>query len=40
SGLGLAIVKKRVEQLSGTVSYMSPVRGRGTRFTVRFPVPG
>ncbi len=40
TGLGLAIVKKRVEQLSGTVSYMSPVRGRGTRFTVRFQVPG
>ncbi len=40
TGLGLAIVKKRVEQLSGTVSYMSPVRGRGTRFIVRFPVPG
>jgi len=40
TGLGLAIVKKRVEQLSGTVSYISPVRGRGTRFTVRFPVPG
>jgi signal transduction histidine kinase len=39
TGLGLAIVKKRVEQLSGTVSYISPVRGRGTRFTVRFPVP-
>jgi len=39
TGLGLAIVKKRVEQLSGTVSYISPVRGRGTRFTVRFPIP-
>jgi len=38
TGLGLAIVKKRVDQLSGTVSYISPVRGRGTRFTVRFPV--
>jgi len=39
TGLGLAIVKKRVEQLSGTIAYISPVRGRGTRFTVRFPVP-
>ncbi|MFB3905307.1 MAG: ATP-binding protein [Acidobacteriota bacterium] len=40
TGLGLAIVKKRVDQLSGTVSYVSPVRGRGTRFTVRLPIPG
>jgi signal transduction histidine kinase len=39
TGLGLAIVKKRVEQLSGAVSYISPIRGFGTRFIVRFPVP-
>jgi signal transduction histidine kinase len=37
TGLGLAIVRKRVEQLGGTVSVISPVNDRGTRFTVRLP---
>jgi len=39
TGLGLAIVKKRIEQLEGTVSYLSPVKTTGgTRFTVSVPV--
>jgi two-component system sensor histidine kinase HydH len=36
-GLGLAISKKVVEQLDGTIAVASDV-GRGTTFTVRFPI--
>ena len=36
-GLGLAISKRIVEQLDGTISVASEV-GRGTAFTLRFPV--
>jgi signal transduction histidine kinase len=36
-GLGLAISKRIVEQLEGTISVESEV-GRGTSFTLRFPV--
>ena len=36
-GLGLAITKRIVEQLSGTITVTSEV-GRGTTFTMRFPV--
>ena len=36
-GLGLAITKRIVEQLGGTITVASEV-GRGTTFTMRFPV--
>ncbi len=36
-GLGLAITKRVVEQLGGTITVASEV-GRGTTFTMRFPV--
>jgi signal transduction histidine kinase len=36
-GLGLAISKKVVEQLDGTIAVASDV-GRGTTFTLRFPI--
>jgi signal transduction histidine kinase len=36
-GLGLAISKKIVEQLGGTIAVASDV-GRGTTFTIRFPL--
>jgi signal transduction histidine kinase len=36
-GLGLAITKRIVEQLDGTIAVTSEV-GRGTAFTVRFPI--
>jgi signal transduction histidine kinase len=38
-GLGLAITKRIVEQLDGTIVVESEV-GRGTAFTLRFPVRG
>jgi signal transduction histidine kinase len=38
-GLGLAITKRIVEQLDGTIAVESEV-GRGTAFTLRFPVRG
>jgi len=38
-GLGLAVCKKTVEQLGGTIDVSSAV-GRGTTFTLRFPLAG
>jgi CheY-like chemotaxis protein len=38
TGLGLAIVRHVVELHGGTVSALSPGKGRGSTFTVRFPV--
>ncbi|MBL0372305.1 sensor histidine kinase KdpD [Rhizobium sp. KVB221] len=40
TGLGLAIARGFVEAMGGTIKAESPaVRKRGTRFTLRFPVP-
>jgi signal transduction histidine kinase len=40
-GIGLAVVKKWVEASGGSVQVASPVEaGRGSRFTVRWPVNG
>ncbi len=40
TGLGLAIAKGFVEAMGGTISVTSPaIRKRGTRFTIRLPVP-
>lgn len=40
TGLGLAIAKGFVEAMGGTISATSPaVRKRGTRFTIRLPIP-
>lgn len=38
TGLGLAIVRKSVELHGGTIAFISEP-GRGTRFTVRIPLP-
>jgi len=41
TGLGLAIVERRVAELGGTIEWKSPTAdGRGTRFTVTFPLEG
>ena len=40
TGLGLAIAKGFVEAMGGTIAVTSPaIRKRGTRFTIRLPVP-
>jgi PAS domain S-box-containing protein len=40
-GIGLAVVKKWVEASGGSVDVVSPVNvGRGSRFTVRWPLDG
>jgi signal transduction histidine kinase len=39
TGLGLAIVKRRIRDLDGSISVMSPLKdGRGTRFEISLPV--
>ena len=39
TGLGLAIVERRVAELGGAIEWKSPAEdGRGTRFTVTFPL--
>jgi signal transduction histidine kinase len=39
TGLGLAIVERRVTELGGAIEWKSPAEdGRGTRFTVTFPL--
>ena len=39
TGLGLAIVGRRLAEMGGTIGWETPVQdGRGTRFTVTFPV--
>ena len=38
-GLGLSICKGFVEAMGGTIAVESPAEaGRGTRFTLRFPI--
>jgi signal transduction histidine kinase len=39
TGLGLSIVARRVEEMGGTISCESPVRGgKGTRFRLTLPL--
>jgi signal transduction histidine kinase len=41
TGLGLAIVAKRLEEMAGSIEFISPVAGsRGTQFTVTLPLVG